>query len=57
MEDITMKKRYYTPEFQIIQIDMSLPVLTMSISDVETGTQFAPEMEYDFLFDDFSIVL
>lgn len=51
-----MKKRYFAPEFQIIQTDVQQPVLTMSINDLDTNTQFAPEKEHDLLFEDLNIV-
>lgn len=40
-----MKKKYITPDTQIILLETKLSLLTMSINDTNTNRQFAPEYD------------
>jgi len=44
-----MKKKYIQPIVEVIEYNLCQPMLTTSVplSDTGTGTQFAPEGEFD----------
>ena len=46
-----MKKKYITPDSQIILLKAKQSLLTMSISETETQEQFAPEYDNPIEFD------
>lgn len=48
-----MKKTYIQPTLLVVKYDLCQPMLTTSIplSDIDTGTQLAPEIDLDEFFD------